>query len=130
MSPDISFISTDKAAKPLGHYSQAVVYKDTIYLSAQLGIVPNQHPIQVGSVEEQVDQVLKNVREILIAAGSNLNRVLKVTIYLSDITLWDKINSIYTTFFAQHKPARAVIPVKELHHGFQVAMDVIAAVSE
>jgi 2-iminobutanoate/2-iminopropanoate deaminase len=127
MSSDIVFITTDKAPKPLGHYSQATIYRDTIYVAAQLGIIPNQDPIKVGSIAEQVTQTLKNIQEILIAAGSNLNRVLKVNIYVSDISLLDKINSIYTDFFAEHKPARAVIPVKELHLGFQVAIDVIAA---
>ena len=123
----IDFISTDKAAKPRGHYSQASVYKDTIYVATQLGIVPNQDPIVVGSIEEQMIQALKNVQEILIAAGSNIDRVLKVTLYVADISLWNTINTVYAEFFGQHKPARAIIPVKALHHGFQVAVDVIAA---
>lgn len=130
MSSEITFVSTDKAAQPMGHYSQATVYKDTIYVAAQLGIIPNQSPIKVGSIEEQVMQALKNVQEILIAAGSNIHRVLKVTIYVADIALWNKINAIYGDFFGNHKPARAVIPVKELHFGFQVAFDVMAAVGE
>ncbi len=124
---DIDFISTDKAAKPRGHYSQATVYMGTIYVATQLGIVPHQDPVVVGPIEEQVLQALKNVQEILTAAGSDINRVLKVTLYVSDISLWNTINTVYAEFFGQHKPARAVIPIKELHHGFQVAIDVIAA---
>lgn len=130
MTTDIKFISTEKAAKPRGYYSQAVTHGDTIYVAAQLGIFPNQEPIQVGTIEEQIEQALKNVQEILIAAGSDLNRVLKVTIYVADISLWDRINKVYTEVFDQHKPARAIVPVKELHLGFQVAVDVIAALSK
>lgn len=128
MANDISQIYTDKAAKPMGHYSQAVVHKDTIYVATQLGINPNQQPITVGTIEEQTEQTLKNVQEILIAANSSLDKVLKVTIYISDISLWNRVNAVYTSFFKEHKPARGVIPVKELHLGFQIAIDVIAAI--
>ena len=128
MNTDLMPIFTEAAPKPLGHYSQAIVHHDTVYVATQLGIVPNQHPIVVGTVEEQTRQILKNIEAILVAAGSELSRVIRVTIYLADIALWDEVNRIYTQFFPEHKPARGVIPVKELHHGFQVAMDVIAAV--
>lgn len=124
----LSLVTTNNAAKPLGHYSQAVIHNDTIYVSAQLGIVPNQQPIEVGSIEEQTERSLSNIREILKAAGSNLNKIIKVTIYISNIDLWDRVNAVYSKVFAEHRPARAIIPTKELHLGFQVAIDVIAAI--
>ena len=98
-----------------------------MYVATQLGIVPNQ-PIVVGSIEEQTKAALNNVQAILHAAGSDLSKVLKVTIYLSDIQLWDQVNAVYLQFFKTHKPARGVIPSGLFHKGFQVAIDVIAAV--
>jgi 2-iminobutanoate/2-iminopropanoate deaminase len=130
MKTELISILTEAAPKPLGHYSQAIVHNNTVYVATQLGIVPNQQPIVVGTVEEQTTQVLKNIEAILIASGSELKHVIRVTIYLADIELWDEVNRIYRQFFPEHKPARGVIPVKELHHGFHVAMDVIAAVVE
>lgn len=124
----MEIIATEKAAKPLGHYSQAIVHNGTIYIATQLGIEPGK-PIVVGTIEEQTKAALINVREILRAAKSDLNKVLKVTIYLSDISLWDRVNAVYMEFFMDHKPARGVIPSGgEFHKGFQVAIDVIAMV--
>lgn len=119
-------ISTEKAAKPLGHYSQAIVCNNMIYVATQLGIKPHE-PVVVGSIEEQTRQAIYNVKEILKAAGSDLNKVVKVTIYISDIDLWDRVNIVYSELFGDHKPARGVIPTGTFHKGFQVAFDVIAA---
>jgi len=122
----IKSIATPHAAKPLGHYSQAIVHNGTVYVATQLGIIPDK-PIVVGSIEEQTATALNNVKEILRAAGSDLNKVLKVTIYIADIRLWDQVNQVYMQFFGDHKPARGVIPCGEFHKGFQVAIDVIAS---
>ncbi|HSX11159.1 MAG TPA: RidA family protein [Chlamydiales bacterium] len=121
------YVDTDKAAKPLGHYSQAVIHNGTIYVATQLGIVPGK-PIEVGSIPDQTKAALTNVREILKAAGSDLHKVLRVTVYVSDIRFWDEVNGVYSQFFGNHKPARGIISCKEFHKGFQVAFDVIAAV--
>lgn len=123
----IQIVETSDAAKPLGHYAQAVVHSGIVYVSTQLGIVPNK-PIKVGSIEEQTTAALNNVQAILKAAGSDLRNVLRVTIYLSDINLWEQVNAVYSTFFKDHKPARGVIPIGKLHKGYQVAVDVIASV--
>ncbi len=122
---EIQSIETKNAAAPLGHYSQAIVYNGTVYVATQLGIIPNK-PIMVGSIEEQTKAALNNVQAILQAAGSDLTKVLKITIYLSDIQLWDRVNVVYTQFFKGHKPARGVIPSGTFHKGFQVAIDAIA----
>lgn len=119
-------ISTEKAAKPLGHYSQATVHNGVIYVATQLGITPGK-PVVPGTIEEQTTAALTNVQEILRAAGSDLDKVLRVTIYLADIQLWDRVNAVYAEFFKQHKPARGVIPAGTFHRGFHVAFDVIAA---
>ncbi len=120
-------ISTDKAVKPFGHYSQAIVYNDLIFVSMQLGASP-QHPNQVGTIEEQTIQALTNVEAILEEAGSSLQKVLKVTVYVSDMSSWDSINAIYVDFFKTHRPARAVVPSGTFPKGFQVGFDVIASV--
>ncbi len=126
-SMEIQTIQTPNAPTPAGHYSQAVVYSNTVYVAGQLAIDPRTGEKKLGSIEEQTEQVLKNVDEILKAAGSDLSRVLKVNVYVSDISLWSAINLVYAKFMGEHRPARAVIPTKELHHGFLVEIDVIAA---
>jgi 2-iminobutanoate/2-iminopropanoate deaminase len=73
---------------------------------------------------------MANVAAILEAAGSSLNRVLKATIYVSDMNMWGAVNQVYARIMGEHRPARAVVPVRELHHGFQVEVEVIAALSD
>jgi len=119
-------ISTPKAPAPAGHYSQAIVHDGLVYVSGQLPINPATGEKITGSIEQQTEQVIKNVAAILEAAGSGLNQVLKTTVYLSDITLWDRVNRVYATLFGTHRPARAVVPTRSLHFGFQIEMEAIA----
>jgi 2-iminobutanoate/2-iminopropanoate deaminase len=119
-------ILTRNAPEPSGHYAQAVVHNNTIYVSGQLPIMPGTGEKHVGSIEEQTEQVLTNLSEILKAAGSSLNQVIKTTIYISDIQLWGRVNSVYSRFFGEHHPARTVVPTKELHFGFQIEIDAVA----
>lgn len=118
-------IHTTNATIPLGHYSQAVEHNGTVYLATQLG--RNRETGLVGSVEEQTTNILDSVEAILAAAGSSLQSIIRVTIYLSDIANWDKVNAIYAERLGPHRPARGVIPCGELHNGCGVAMDVVAA---
>lgn len=127
-NPDIQIVATSRAAEPGGHYSQATVHNGTVYVSGQLGIDPESAEVVVGSIEEQTEQALNNTAEILKAAGSDLSRVLRVTVHVSDIRHWDRVNAAYAKVFGDHRPARAAIPCRELHHGFQVEIDAIAAV--
>jgi len=123
-------ISTPNAPKPSGHYSQAIVHNNIVYVSGQLPIDPKTGEKRVGSIEEQTEQVLKNLSEILQAAGCNLNQVLKTTVYISDIQLWDRVNTVYSKFFGEHRPARAVVPTRNLHFGFQIEIEAIAALNK
>jgi 2-iminobutanoate/2-iminopropanoate deaminase len=123
-------VVTINAPQPAGHYSQAMVHNDIIYVSGQLPIVPETGEKILGPIEEQTAQVLKNLAAILKAAKSDLKRVLKTTVYVSDIGLWDKVNAVYKEFFGKHRPARAVVPTRELHFGFQIEIEAIAAVRE
>ncbi|MCL4128436.1 UNVERIFIED_CONTAM: hypothetical protein GTU68_023356 [Idotea baltica] len=93
----------------------------------QIAIDPVKGP-QVGPVGEQARVALLNVQNILEAAGSSMSRVLRVTVYVSDITLWDEVNLVYSEVFGDHKPVRGVVPVKKLHLGLDVAFEVTAAI--
>ena len=122
-------VLTTKAPKPAGHYAQAIVHNDLVFVSGQLPIDPQTGEKCLGAVEEQTEQALKIVAEILKAAGSDVDRVIKTTVYIANIELWDRVNSVYARFFGEHRPARAVVPSRELHFGFQIEIEAIAALS-
>ena len=124
----MQFITTDQAPLPAGHYSQAVVHNGVVYVAGQLAITPGQTSHTVGPIGEQTERALRNVQAILQAAGSDLDRVLQMTIYVSDIDLWGEVNVAYIRVMGEHKPARAVVPVKDLHYGYQIEIQAIAAV--
>ncbi len=92
---EIKYISTTNAPAPGGHYSQSVVHNGIVYVSGQLPINPQTGEKILISIEAQTRQVLENISEILKASGSDLSRVLKMTIYISDISLWSAVNAIY-----------------------------------
>jgi len=123
-------ILTEKAPQPAGHYSQAIVHQDIVYVSGQLPIDPATGEKRLGSIEEETEQALNNLAEVLKAAGSDLGQVLKTTIYLADIELWSRVNSVYSRFFGEHRPARAVVPTGKLHFGFQIEIEAIAALKK
>ena len=126
----MKIITTNNALKPAGHYSQAIVHNDVIYISGQLSVDAATGEKKFSSIEEETKTVLKNIELILTEAGSDKNQVLKTTIYIPDISLWDKVNQVYSDFFGNHKPARSVVPTKELHFGFKVEIEAIAAVKK
>lgn len=120
-------IFTQNAPKPAGHYSQAIVHGNLIYVSGQLPIDPMTGDKRIGSIEEQTEQALRNVSKIIKAAGSSMDHVIKTTVYISDIQLWERVNEVYSDFFGEHRPARAVVPTKDLHYGFQIEVEAIAS---
>jgi len=125
----MDFISTDKAPSPAGHYSQGVVHGGLVFVSGQLAVDPATGELRLGSVEEQTEQALKNVAAIVEAAGGRRDTVLKATVYVSDVELWPRVNEVYARFFGSHRPARAVVPTRDLHFGFQVEIEAVAAVT-
>ena len=123
---EIKRIYTPNAPKPAGHYSQATVYNGLVFVAGQLSILPNgEH--KFGSIEDQTEQALRNVHEILKAAGSDWDRVLKINISVADINLWDGVNKVYSRILGEHRPARAVIPTGKLHYEFLIEIEAIAA---
>ncbi|MDQ3257878.1 MAG: RidA family protein [Acidobacteriota bacterium] len=124
----MEYIQIPNAPAPTGHYSPAVIHNGLIFVSGQLPINPQTGEKILGSIEAQTRQVLMNISEILKAAGSDLSRVLKMTVYISDISLWGAVNDVYKDVMGEARPARAVVPTKELHYGFLIEIDAIAAV--
>ena len=123
-------LETPNAPRPAGHYSQAIVHDGLVFVAGQLPFDPKTTEKHVGTIEEQTEQALKNIAEILKTAGSDLGHVLKTTVYISDITLWGRVNTVYAKAFGEHRPARAVVPIKELHFGYQIEIEAIAAVKK
>ncbi len=123
-------ISTPEAPTPAGHYSQAIVHNGCVYVAGQLPIVPGQKEHRVGTIEEQTAQVFANIAAVLRAAGSDLSRMLQVTVYVSDMELWGRFNAAYASLMGDHRPARAVVPVNALHYGYHIEVQVIAALNE
>jgi 2-iminobutanoate/2-iminopropanoate deaminase len=126
----IQRIQTRQAPTPAGHYSQATVHNGVVYVAGQLAIDPATGERKLGSVEEQTERTLMNVRAILEAAGSDFAHVLKMTVYVADIELWGAVNTVYARMLGEHRPARAVVPTKDLHHGFLVEIEAVAAVRD
>jgi 2-iminobutanoate/2-iminopropanoate deaminase len=113
---------------PAGHYSPAIVHGGFAFVSGQLPTVPGRSEHIVGTIEEQTEQTMRNVGAVLEAAGSSLAKTVQVTIYISDIELWARVNAAYAKVMGDHKPARAVVPVGALHYGYQIEIQAIGAV--
>ena len=113
---------------PKGHYSPGVEHNGLIYVSGQLPMdLVTREPF-AGPIDEQTELALRNVEAVLHAAGSDLNHVLQFTIYVSDIELWGSVNQTYARIMGDHRPARAIVPVKDLHFGTKIEIQAIAAV--
>jgi len=123
-------IRTSQAPAPAGHYAQAVVSNGLVFVSGQLPVDPAGDGHHAGPIEEQTRRALDNLEAVLREAGSEPGLVLKTTVYVSDIKLWDRVNQIYAEFFGTHRPARAVVPTRELHYGYQVEIEAVAVVRE
>ena len=111
---------------PKGHYSPAIEHHGVVYVSGQLPMdLVTREPF-AGDIEKQTELALRNVEAVLHAVGSRLDRVLQMTIYVSDIELWGKVNEVYAQIMGDHRPARAIVPVKDLHFGTQIEIQAIA----
>lgn len=122
----MQFIETDHAPRPAGHYSQAIVHGDLVFVSGQLPIrTDGSH--ETGDIDAQMTRTLANLSAILAAAGCTLADVIRTTVYVADIALWPRVNAVYAATFGPHRPARTVVPVPTLHYGLLVEIDAIAA---
>jgi len=122
----IQTITTDKAPKALGPYSQAVLANGFVFLSGQVAIDPQSNQFIGGSIEQQTRQVLNNLSAILQSVGSSLNKALKTTVFLKDLADFEAMNKVYSEYFADHKPARATIQVTKLPKDALIEIEMIA----
>lgn len=122
---NMEFINTELGPKPGGHYTQAIKSGHLLFLSGQLPI--NAQGLKVtGDIRQQVRQVLENLIAITTAAGGNKNSIIKTTVYITKIEYWPMVNEVYQEVFGNHRPARAIVPVPELHYGFEVEIEGIS----
>ncbi len=122
-------ISTEKAPKAIGPYSQAYVHNGMLYTSGQIGINPETDAVAGDTIEAQADQVCKNIGMILEEAGTSFDKVLKTTCFLSDMGDFATFNEIYAKYFTS-KPARSCVAVKTLPKNLLCEIEVIAVVEE
>jgi 2-iminobutanoate/2-iminopropanoate deaminase len=121
-------VETPAAPLPAGHYSQAIVHGGLVYAAGQLPVDPQtRRPLADADVETQTARALANLDAVLLAAGSRRDLVLRVTVYVADVSLWGRVNTAYAAFFGAHRPARTVVPTGPLHHGVLVEIDAVAA---
>lgn len=118
-------VSTDKAPKAIGPYSQAVVVGEMVYTSGQIGLNPETMEMRE-TLEEQAHQVCKNLMAVLEAAGSSINNVIKTTVFLDDINDFVAVNEIYAEYFTEPFPARSAVEVAKLPKLAKVEIEVIA----
>jgi len=119
-------ISTEKAPKAVGPYSQAVRAGDFIFASGQVAIDPSTGKLIEGGVAEQTRQALKNLSAVLEAAGSSLAQVVKTTVFLTDMDDFAAMNSVYSEFFPTDPPARSTVEVARLPLGALVEIEAVA----
>lgn len=123
-------IQPQNQPQPKGHYSPGIEHNGLIYVSGQLPMSLDTREPFTGDIGEQTELALRNVEAVLKSGGSGLDQVLQMTIYVSDMELWDAVNKRYAEVMGEHRPARAIVPVKDLHFGTQIEIQAIAAVAD
>ena len=121
-------VFTKDAPAPAGHYAQGILHAGLVYVSGQLGKDAARPEAPPGILEEQTERALRNVEAVLLAAGSDLAHVLQMTVYVSDAAFWGRVNAVYARVMGDHRPARAIVPVKEFRGGWQIEIAAVAAV--
>jgi 2-iminobutanoate/2-iminopropanoate deaminase len=119
-------VATEGAPKAIGPYSQAIVVDGWVFCSGQIPLVPETEQMVTGSVSDQTRQVFANLRQVLAAAGSSLDAVVKTTVYLADMDDFADMNDVYATMFTAPAPARSTIQAARLPRDARVEIDVIA----
>jgi 2-iminobutanoate/2-iminopropanoate deaminase len=120
--------STDKAPKAIGPYEQAIRVGDFVYTAGQIPIDPRTGMLVEGAIADQTRQVLENLKAVLEAAGSSLERVIKATVSLKNMADFTAMNEVYTDYIGDAKPARSTVAAAELPRGALIEIDLIALV--
>lgn len=122
-------IHTDLAPAAIGTYSQAIRVADTVYLSGQIGLIPDTMTLAEGDISNRIHQVFKNLSAVCEAAGGNLQDIAKLNIFLTDMSHFATVNEIMAQYFQQPYPARAAVAVKQLPKDTDVEMDGVMVLS-
>ena len=123
-------VTTEKAPKAIGPYSVGVKLAQLVFTAGQAGIDPSTGKLVEGGIEAETRQTLTNIKNILEAANSGIDRVLKCTVFLKDMADFAKMNAVYGTFFTENPPARTTVQVAALPVGAIVEIDAVAAATE
>ena len=119
-------VATDKAPKAIGPYEQAIKFGDFVYTSGQIPLDPKTGNLVQGGIKEQTCQVLENLKAVLEAAGTSLDRVVKASVFMKNIADFAAMNEVYAEYLGQAKPARSTVAVSDLPRGALVEIDFIA----
>lgn len=123
-------ISTEKAPAAIGPYSQGVVVNGLLFASGQIALSPETGELVGSTIEEQAEQVMKNVGALLTAAGTDFDHVVKTTCFLEDIADFAKFNALYAKSFGEKLPARSAVGIDKLPKGALIEVEVIASVED
>nr|MBR6778123.1 RidA family protein [Clostridia bacterium] len=124
---ELKIVATEKAPAAIGPYSQAIVYNGTVFTSGQIAINPANGNVEAEGIEAQAEQVMKNLGEVLKAAGSDFTKAIKTTCFLADMNDFAAFNAVYAKYFTT-KPARSCVAVKTLPKNVLVEVEVIATI--
>ena len=122
----MNVISSEDAPKAIGPYSQAILSGNLVFLSGQIPLNPESGNIEGKTIEEQTEQVLRNLKAVLFAAGTDLSHVVRCTVFLSDLSEFSAFNKVYEKFFPSNPPARSTVQVAKLPREAKVEIDAIA----
>ncbi len=121
-----SVVQTDKAPAAIGPYSQAVIFNNIIYCSGQIALDPQTMELVQGDIKIQAKQVMENLKQVLLEAGSDFGKVLKCSIFLDDMNDFNVVNEIYAEYFGENPPARETVAVETLPKNVKVEISCIA----
>jgi len=128
MTHKLTEIRCADAPPPGGHYAQAVLHRDTLYVSGQLGVTRDTPDADTVPVADQVAFALGNIEAIARVVGAAKEDVIRCTVYVTDVEHWGEVNRAYAAFFGTHRPARSIVPSGPLHFGALVEIEAVVAV--
>jgi len=126
---DIRPITTSGSPAPAGHYAQAVVHNGTVHVAGILPWDPDDLEASLGDIEQQSRRVMTSLKNVLEAAGSGLDQLLSVTVFVADLSDWGTFNEVFAEMLGDHRPARAVVPVLPLKRNAALELTAVAAVA-
>ena len=122
----MQIVTFETNAENKGHYVPGIISRGMLYISCQLPMDHELGKMVTGDIAEQTKTALANVEKVLRAAGAAKENVVLCRVYIPDVALWDTVNRVYGEFFGSHKPARVVVPTRELHNGALVEIEAVA----